>query len=202
MPSKAQQNSETGPGLVDETAIPEPLDRVVGYLLRQAHTAFSAHWQLTFRARGLAITPVQGGMLVLISRNDHLTQAALARVLNVEGPTLLQSLDRLEQQGYVRRTRRNNDRRSYVLRITPKGREVLDLILDFLLERDAILLGDLSTEEKRTLIALLKRVVLKSRAVVKALQKAEPASTVTRRKAPARKSAQPRRTSVKAMGAE
>jgi DNA-binding MarR family transcriptional regulator len=157
----------------DESKLPEPLDQVAGYLLRQAHTAFVTYWQLSFRARNLALTPVQGGILVLISRNNHFTQAALARAMNVEGPTLLQSLDRLEQQGYIARSKRESDRRSHAMEITPEGRAVLKVVLDFIGKRDAALLADLSPGERRTLFKLLSRVVVTSRAAVKELQKSD-----------------------------
>lgn len=173
----------------NDESLPAPLNQVVGYLLRQAHAAFSAHWQLSFRAKGVSITPVQGGMLVLISRNVELTQAALARVMNVEGPTLLQSLDRLEQLGYVKRMRRENDRRSYVLSITPAGRNVLDAVMSFLPKRDAVLLGAITNDERKVLVNLLTRIVLRSRSEVKALQKTEPAPRAVPRKTSVRNAA-------------
>ncbi len=170
----------------DEALIPAPPDNVVGYLLRRAHTLFVAHWQLTFRGAARPITPVQGGMLAVIDARDGLTQAALAKIMNVEGPTLLQSLDRLEQHGYVQRVRRENDRRSYALRLTPLGREVLDAVMAFLPERDAALLTGLSVAERQTLIALLTRIVTQGQGLVKALQKPELGETRLRAVSPAK----------------
>jgi DNA-binding MarR family transcriptional regulator len=162
--------SVAGSAEIDEGQIPAPLDQVLGYLLRQAHTAFTQHWILSFREKGVPITPVQGGMLILINRNQDLTQAALARMLNVEGPTLLQSLDRLDELGYVQRMPRENDRRSYVLRITPNGKRVLEEVMAFVPTRDSVLLRGISAEERKVLISLLGRIVVRSREVVKGLQ--------------------------------
>src|SRR5258706_11163476 len=90
-----------------------PLDAATGYLLRQAHSIFVAHWQSRFRGSEHPITPVQAGMLAAIGYYDDLNQTMLARMMNVEGPTLLQSVDRLEAHGYIRRVPRKDDRRSY-----------------------------------------------------------------------------------------
>ncbi|WP_158912609.1 MarR family winged helix-turn-helix transcriptional regulator [Caulobacter sp. S45] len=171
----------------DPDLVPEPLDAVVGYLLRRAHGLFALHWQLTFRGSELPITPVQGGMMVMIDKRDGLTQAALARIMNVEGPTLLQSLDRLEQHGYVLRTRRPEDRRSHSLSLTPRGRQVLAEVMAFLPRRDDALLQGLSAEERRTLIDLLSRVISSGQSEVKSLQKAE---APTRRAATAKPEAE------------
>ena len=53
------------------------LDGVVGYQLRRAYTLFSAQWQFEFRDKRYPITPVQGGMLVMIDANRNVTPGAL-----------------------------------------------------------------------------------------------------------------------------
>jgi DNA-binding MarR family transcriptional regulator len=149
-------------------------DANIGQLLRFAHGAFAAHWQLAMRGSDLPITPMQAGMLSAIDANEGLTQSALARRLHVEGPTLLQAVDRLEQHGYLRRVRRPDDQRSNTLQLTPLGREVLQGVRAFLPARDALLLGDLSAAEQAMLRSLLARVVTASQQAVRDLQAADP----------------------------
>jgi DNA-binding MarR family transcriptional regulator len=149
--------------------IPTPIDRATGYLLRRAHSAFVAHWQLSFRGSKRPITPVQGGMLAVIDHHQDLTQTALAKLMNVEGPTLLQSLTRLEENGYIKRTPRKDDNRSNSLELTPRGRKVLKAVMEFIPERDTTLLAVLSADERRTLQDLLTRVVEHSHTIIKDL---------------------------------
>jgi DNA-binding MarR family transcriptional regulator len=147
------------------------LSSVVGYLLRRSHNAFQAYWMVEFRESATPITPVQGGMLVVLGANPGLTQTALARMMNVEGPTLMQAVDRLEQQDYVQRVRRPRDRRSYSLQLTPRGEEALKAINAFLPMRDDDLLADLTKQEIIQLAGLLTRIIERGYTRLKELQK-------------------------------
>lgn len=157
--SKPRSPSRPEPAVLDEVALAPALSSVVGYLLRRAHNAFQGYWMARFRDSATPITPVQGGMLVVLGANPGLTQTALARMMNVEGPTLMQSVDRLEQQGYLVRARRPGDRRSYSLQLTPLGEEALSAINAFLPTRDDDLLADLTKQEIIQLASLLTRII-------------------------------------------
>jgi DNA-binding MarR family transcriptional regulator len=154
----------------EEMALAPALRSVVGYLLRRTHNLFQTHWLLSFKRSDTPITPVQAGMLLVIEGSPGLTQVALARIMNVEGPTLLQSIDRLEEHGYVRRVRRLMDRRSYALEITESGREVLAVAQAFFAHRDAELMADLSLDERAQLAGLLTRILVGAGARLKALE--------------------------------
>ena len=154
----------------DDVIIAPALSNVVGYLLRRSHNAFQAYWMVEFRESATPITPVQGGMLVVLGANPGLTQTALARMMNVEGPTLMQAVDRLEQQDYVQRVRRPGDRRSYSLHLRPRGEEALKAINAFLPVRDSDLLADLTTQEIIQLAGLLTRIVERGYFRLKELQ--------------------------------
>ena len=160
-------------GTEEEDVVLAPsLSNVVGYLLRRSHNAFQGYWMATFRESNTPITPVQGGMLVVLADNPGLTQTALARMMKVEGPTLMQSIDRLEQQGYLQRLRRVGDRRSYSLQLTERGQEVLAAINAFLPQRDEALLTDLTPEEIAVLARLLTKIVGRGHQRLRDLQNA------------------------------
>ena len=143
----------------EDVVLAPALSNVIGYLLRRSHNSFQGYWMARFRESETPITPVQGGMLVVLGANPGVTQTALARMMNVEGLTLMQSVDRLEQHGYLQRVRRPGDRRSYSLQLTPLGERVLAAIEAFLPVRDADLLDGLSNEEVTLLANLLTRIV-------------------------------------------
>ncbi len=146
-----------------------PVSALLGFQLRRAHTLFALHWQLSFRGQSPRVTPMQGGMLLVIESQPGLTQAMLARIMDVEGPTLLQALGKLEQNGLVTRTRRDGDRRSFALQLTRAGQRAIVLVKDFVPHREQELLTDLSEEERSLLLDLLRRVVRRGQIVTAAL---------------------------------
>ena len=164
------------PEAAPEIILAPVLSSVIGYLLRRAHGTFQAYWMEEFRGSATPITPVQGGMLVVLGSNPGLTQTGLARMMNVEGPTLMQAVDRLEQQDYVRRVRRPGDRRSYALELTPRGEVALTAIRAFLPVRDDDLLKGLTTQEIVQLAKILTRIIERGHEVQKELRAAEGAA--------------------------
>ena len=144
-----------------------------GYLLRRAHMIFAQHWQLRFRATPVPVTPVQGGILVILAGQHDMTQAMLARRLGVEAPTVQQAIDRLEALGCLTRIRPTGERRSYHLRLTDAGRATLDAVRQFGQERDHDLLAPLTPAERQTLQELLSKVVDHGQALVRTIQERE-----------------------------
>jgi DNA-binding MarR family transcriptional regulator len=142
----------------DSTA-PVLLDGVVGIRIRRLQALFSSHWQTWFRTRNLAVTPVQGGVLLLIRRHPGISQIALARRLRIEAPTLLQSLTPLVNQGFVERDRSAEDGRVYELRLTQAGSEAAALVEASTPEHEADLLRNLSIEERQLFLALLDKAI-------------------------------------------
>lgn len=130
----------------------------VGYLLRRASNVFSAHWSLQFRGEEVTITPVQCGMLILVDENPGLTQIELARLLNVEGSTLWQLVDRLLKLGFIRR-RVLDDRRAFAIHLSSSGRRALQHFEEGLRLHQRVLLACLSDKEQSALSAMLLRVV-------------------------------------------
>ena len=136
-----------------------PVSDFIGYQLRRAHTLFALHWQANARLEGLSVTPVQGGMLVEIASSPGISQIGLARRMNVEGPTLIRMVDRLELCQLIRRERHATDRRRYALYLTDAGEEAVAGVRRFVAKRDAELLGGLAKSEQALLLSLLQRVV-------------------------------------------
>ncbi|UFN50278.1 MarR family transcriptional regulator [Roseomonas sp. OT10] len=181
-PAAGARRRPLPPDAAAETEPPLPVRDLVGYQLRRAHTLFALHWQQAFRGEGPHVTPMQAGMLMTLSGSPGLTQAALARLMDVEGPTLLQALDKLERNGLVRRERRPDDRRAYALHLTPQGEAAAGAARRFVPEREDALLADLSAGERTLLLDLLQRVVRRSHEVIADLASQPGAAAVRNRK--------------------
>src|SRR5579859_7446170 len=64
------------------------------------------------------LTPPQWGVLSVLLRQDGLTVGTLSQFRKVEGPTVSGLIDRLEQQGLVKRVRLRDDRRVVTVYMT------------------------------------------------------------------------------------
>lgn len=151
------------------------LPGVVGIRIRRLQALFGSHWQGWFRTRGLAVTPVQGGVLLLIRRFPGISQIALARRLRIEAPTLIQSLSPLINQRLVERIRSTEDGRVYELRLTKAGLDAATIVEASTPKHEADLLRGLSPEERQTFLALLDKAIAGAEAAIEEQNKAEEA---------------------------
>ncbi|HEY3437154.1 MAG TPA: MarR family transcriptional regulator [Actinotalea sp.] len=89
----------------------------------------------------------------------QLSPGALVTQTLVTSGTMTNRIDRLELRGLVERGPAPADRRGVLVRLTPQGRAVVDAALEDLLRVERGLLGELSTDDRRTLADLLRVVV-------------------------------------------
>ena len=145
----------------DTLPVPDqfPLDELVGYRLRRLHGLFQDSWRSYFAALDLTVTPVQGGILMLIERHPGLTQSELARLLQIETPTLHESVKRLIDGGFVHRVSRPADRRTYAIGLTAAGHAAATLIKARIAEQEAAALSPLSQTDRQHLADLIGRVL-------------------------------------------
>ena len=99
-------------------------DRLI-YLLTRAQHSLMTHLKKELAAQGETLTPVQAGILFLLRENAH-TMTGLSRTLSIDNSAITGLVDRLENSGLARRTPDPNDRRTYLIRITDKGKAHLD----------------------------------------------------------------------------
>ena len=120
-----------------------------------------AHAALAFgeRLSALGLKPHHAGILRMLGSNPGLTQQALSELLGVFPSALVRFLDLLEEQQLIERRDAPDDRRSYRLHLTRKGRSVLARIGEVTQELERDLFSALSAADTRVLTELLGRVV-------------------------------------------
>ncbi|WP_442782813.1 MarR family winged helix-turn-helix transcriptional regulator [Collimonas fungivorans] len=108
--------------------------------------------------RALGFAMGQLPVLVALKKSGALSQAELARLAQVEQPSMAQLLNRMERDGLVQRVPNPDDKRSQLVSLTagasermPKGKAVMDAA-----SRQA--LAGFTEEERDQLMALLLRV--------------------------------------------
>jgi MarR family transcriptional regulator, transcriptional regulator for hemolysin len=110
------------------------------------------------RAKTLGLTRAQWQALANLRRQEGVSQAGLAEMLDLEPITVARLIDRMEEAGWVERRPDAADRRVHRLYIADRARPVmtqLEAISDVLLEEA---FTGLSPRECDLLIDLLQRV--------------------------------------------
>ena len=106
----------------------------------------------------LGLTPPHVGILGAIDRSEGLSQQALCDRLRVMPSRLVTLVDELEQRELVERRDKPDDRRTYALHLTEKGRSVLKAIGKVAREHQEALCAALTGEERQQLAGLLRRI--------------------------------------------
>ncbi|MNV02800.1 Transcriptional repressor MprA [compost metagenome] len=128
----------------------------LGYKLRLAQVrAYEMFYQTL---TPLDLSPARVTALSLIAMNPGINQSALAKALDVAGPSVLKVVDTLEQSGWVQRVDVEGDRRRYSLEITAQGHEYLEQLREKLTLYEKKLSQNLTAIERRQLIDMLERI--------------------------------------------
>lgn len=102
---------------------PAALTRRTIHLLSHAHHCVSQSFAQ--RLKDVGLTPPLYGTLRTLDASGPTSQQAIAGRLGLSGTAILQTVDRLEANQFVKRRRNPTDRRSYALELTPRGRDAL-----------------------------------------------------------------------------
>ena len=86
------------------------------------------------------------------------TDLTNATMLTSSGTT--KRLDKLEQEGLIRREADPNDRRGTLITLTEAGRKLIDSVTAAHLANEARLVGALDQDEQRALTELLRKLIL------------------------------------------
>jgi DNA-binding MarR family transcriptional regulator len=110
------------------------------------------------RLSPLGLTPAHVGSLRIIAASAGSSQQDVAEQLGMFPSRFVALVDELQEQGLVQRQENPSDRRIYLLKLTARGKEILQSIGSVAREHQDALLAALNLEERRTLALLLKRV--------------------------------------------
>src|SRR5579862_1060142 len=101
----------------------------VGALLYEVSRLMRRRFERRARQAGLPITRQQARALLYIARNEGLSQAAVATMLDIEPIALVRMIDRLHEEGLVERRPHPTDRRVRTLWLAPPAWAVIDRVL-------------------------------------------------------------------------
>ncbi len=99
------------------------LGELLGYRLRRAQMAM--HRDYIDSIADLEVTQKQTAILWLINNNPGVSQADVANALEMDRPSMMAVIDRLQERGFITRDRSDVDRRRQELHLTPGGQNML-----------------------------------------------------------------------------
>jgi DNA-binding MarR family transcriptional regulator len=97
------------------------------HLMGYAATRASVELKKSFQRHlgPLKLKAVEFSVLVLVDTNGEVNQKQLGQALDVSAPNLAVTLDRMVEQGWVRRERSERDRRAQLVKLTPAGQALV-----------------------------------------------------------------------------
>ena len=109
-----------------------------------------------FREKGLYFG--QPPILKYLSEHKNATQKEIADFLHVSAPSVATSLKRMEESGLVVRVENKKDARRNSIKLTKKGKELVEYADDLFLRVDDVAYNGFTEEEMDTLVQFLYRM--------------------------------------------
>ncbi len=147
---------KTSPSKSTASASRYGAENSVGYIVRSTHLMFAKY--LRNRLQPHKVTPGQWFFLRALWEEEGLSQRELSRRVRTTEPTTVSALRLLERNGLIRRVRNAEDRRTINIHLTPKGRELKDVLLPGILELNRTATEGLTREEVREAFRLLGKM--------------------------------------------
>jgi MarR family transcriptional regulator for hemolysin len=134
-------------------AAPRPRRRSVALKL----SVVARQLRVTFdqSAEESGLTRAQWHLIAAVARNPGATQRTIAEALEVREITAGRLVDRLCEDGYLRREPSPNDRRAYSVYLTPTAQPVLDKLDELAKVHEAAIFSGFEPEDLDKLDALL-----------------------------------------------
>lgn len=114
--------------------------------------------QFAERLSVLKLSPPHAGILRRLMQSPGISQRELAASLGMHASRLVAVVDEMEALGLLVRETNAEDRRTYSLHVTPKGRETMGEIAAISVQHNEALCAALNEEEREVLIGLLQRI--------------------------------------------
>ncbi|WP_161522250.1 MarR family winged helix-turn-helix transcriptional regulator [Bifidobacterium xylocopae] len=105
----------------------------------------------------------QFGILCVIGRNPGISQKSIGTNMRVDRTTMVALVDALESLGYCERSRSREDRRSYAIYLTARGKELTDELWGAMREVEDLTLDELPREVQDALLAVAATIQRKRR---------------------------------------
>jgi DNA-binding MarR family transcriptional regulator len=104
------------------------------------------------------ITRIQWTALYYISKQNEISQRELSTVMGIEDSSGMRLVERLERDGFVKRTRSHTDKRVIVVSLSKKGTATMAQLLPLGEEFSQVLINGISEQELDIFINIMNRM--------------------------------------------
>lgn len=153
--SRSSKPTTTKPAQASRTVDRDVLPTLLGYNIRRAQIVLWRDF-----ARTVAEGEIRPGMfsaLALIRANPGIAQVELGNELGIDKASMVALLDRLEEPGWILRTRSSEDRRRQGLTLTSDGERIYKTLKQEMLEHEKKFTDLFNKQEREQLVKLLQR---------------------------------------------
>jgi MarR family transcriptional regulator, transcriptional regulator for hemolysin len=132
--------------------------RNFGFLLKDVSRLSSKNFERHMAAAALGLTIEQCKVLIYLQRNQGINQKRLAYLTDTDQMTLVRTLDRMEQDGWIERQPDPQDRRARRLRLKPEAAVVLKQVWIIADRSRGEALAGLDEADRDRLLELIGRI--------------------------------------------
>jgi len=136
--------------------VSEGIDRL-GFLIHDVQRLMRKRFEA--RAGGLGLSSAQWRLMVRVAKEEGITQARLAELLEIEPISVSRLVDRMEACGWIERRSDAADRRVRMIFPTAKASEAYAEVKSLAAEVYEVSLTGVSPEDRRVLIKGLEAMV-------------------------------------------
>jgi DNA-binding MarR family transcriptional regulator len=133
------------------------IEQSLGYLVNQLARSMAHDLAEELRPVGIGIG--QWAVLLFLWARDGLSQAELSRVVAIEPPTMVRTIDRMVRDGLVTRVPDAADGRISRIHLTDRGRSMRHALIPRAMAVNARYLARLTETERRALRRLLGKLL-------------------------------------------
>ena len=133
------------------------VDGYLAYLLARASHLISGEFPREVEASGLSVQ--EWRVLATLADRPDCTVGALAEITLTKQPTLTKLVDRMVQDGLVRRRAGKTDRRQALVSITPRGLALVQPLLERAAQHERAVLDDFGARQGALLKETLRQLI-------------------------------------------
>jgi DNA-binding MarR family transcriptional regulator len=125
----------------------------IGYLTKRAHSLMLDLTEPLLAERGFSF--VQYTILAWLRDGLSVNPRDICALYRHDSGALTRVIDQLAERGLLERVRRDRDRRKVDLQLTPAGRETIESLIPFVVDKLNLALAEFSEDEAHELVRLL-----------------------------------------------
>ena len=138
----------------------DAIDRSMIHLLHRASQRASEIFAI--ETREFDLTARQFAVLTTVAQNEGLSQTDLVRLTGIDRSTLADVIQRLLKRGIIERQRTAQDGRTYAVKLSGQGQDLLDAIKPYVRRADRIVMSCLGEDDGKKAAQILARLLKKS----------------------------------------